>query len=236
MLAYDFGFIPELFHQGFQHFTVYFSESELVGIHVLNEAGFTDRVGPQRLPFIPVLRGIDHHGMGMQLGLLITVRIVVEFRHNEVTGQHGFTFSVRHDPGRSQRFNLFYGFGNGLIVGINQALIPADHGHDRHAFGGGEGQIVTWPVFVHAILHPGQVAAVRQLSFQQVREYLLIHLPVQPQRLRPLSLPALIHAPDNVIVILVCIVIAGAPRGLYRTNRHHQKFPPTSISSCSLRL
>ena len=236
VFACHFRLIAEFLNERFEHLPVEFSEGYLICVHILDKARFTHRIGAKRLPLAAVLRRIDDHGMGVQLGLLIAVCVVIKFRHNEIAGQHGFAFSVRHDPGRRQRFHLFYGFCDGLIMGINQPLIPTDHGHDRHALRGGKGQVITWPVFVHAILHPGQVTAVRQLSFQQVSEHLLVHLPVKAQRLRALSLPAFIHRSDNVIVILVCIVIAGAPRRLYRTNRHHQKFPPISISSCSLRL
>ena len=65
-------------------------------------------------------------------------------------------------------------------------------------------------MLVGAVLYPGQVAAIRQLPFQQFRKQRLIHgFSVDPQRLSPLTLPALVHTPDNVVIILVRIVITG---------------------------
>ena len=109
VLAHHLCLIPELFHQGFQRLPVEFPEGCLVSVHILDKTRFTNRIGAERLPLVPVLRGIDNDGMGVQLRLLITVRIVVEFRHNQIAGQYRFAFSVRHDTGCRQSLQLFHG-------------------------------------------------------------------------------------------------------------------------------
>ena len=166
MLTHDFGFISELFHQGFQCLPVEFPEGCLVSVHILDKARFTNRIGAERLPLVPALRGIDYDGMGVQLRLLIAVRIVVEFRHNQIAGQYGFAFTVRHDTGRSQGLQLFHGFRHRLVMGINKALIATQHGQHRDTFRRRERQVIARAMFVLSVLHAGQVAAVRQLPFQ----------------------------------------------------------------------
>ncbi|VGK22472.1 Uncharacterised protein [Klebsiella pneumoniae] len=224
MFAHDFRLIAKLLNQGFERLPVKLPERYLVRVHVLDKTCFTDLICAERLPFVPVLRGVNDDGMGVYLRFLVTVRVVVEFRHNQISGQHRFAFTVRHDTGRGQRLQLPHRFGYRLVVGIDKAFIAAQHRHDRHAFGGREGQVITGPVPVGAVLYPGQVAAIRQLPFQQFRKQRLIHgFPVDPQRLSPLTLPAFVHAPYDVVIILIRIVITGTARRFNGANRHHQK-------------
>ena len=119
---------------------------------------------------------------------------------------------------------------------INKTLISPQHGQHRYTLRCRERKIVTRPVLIDAILHPGQVAAIREFSLQQRREDLLVHLSLQLQRFRPFALPAFLHAAGDVVIVFLCVVVTGTARRFNLAETEHQKFPPISISSCSLRL
>ena len=120
-------------------------------------------------------------------------------------------------------------------MGVDKTLISTQHGQHRYTLRCRERQVVTGSVLIDAILHPGQVAAVREFSLQQLCKDLLIYLPLQPQSFRAFSLPALLHAADDVVIVFLCVVVTGTARRFNLAETQHQKFPPISISSCSSR-
>ena len=154
--------------------------------------------------------------MSMNLRLLVAVGIVVKFRHNQVAGQHCFRFSVHHHPGSCEGFNLTNSFSDRLVMRLDKAFVTTQHSHDGYTFWRGKGQVITRAVFIHTVLDPAQVAAIRQLPFQHFGKQGLIHgFSFKAQRLSTFPLPAFIHAADNVIIIFFGVIISGFTRGFH---------------------
>ncbi len=67
VFAHDFRLIAKLLNQGFERLPVKLPERYLVRVHVLDKTCFTDLICAERLPFVPVLRGVNDDGMGVYL-------------------------------------------------------------------------------------------------------------------------------------------------------------------------
>ena len=213
-----------------QRGTVQAAKGNLVRVDILNKPGFTHFVAAERAPLIAMLSGIGHHRVGMQLRLLVAAGIVVKQRHHQVAGQLRLAPALRHNPRGGHRLYLLNGGLHRAVMGLNQTFIATEHGHHGDTFGRREGEVVARTVFVRPVLSPAEVAAVRQASLQNLRKDLLVHPAAEPQRFSPFSGPALAHTTDNVVVVLVGVIIARAAGGFYRSDAHHQMYPPGSRS------
>ena len=213
-----------------QRGTIQAAKGNLVGVDILNKPGFTHFVAAERSPLIAMLSGIGHHRVGVQLRLLVAAGIVVKQRHHQVAGQLRLAPALRHNPRGGHRLYLLNGGLHRAVVCLNKTLVASQHGHHGDTFGRREGEVVARTVFVRPVLSPAEVAAVRQASLQNLRKDLLVHPAAEPQRFSPFSGPALAHTADNVIVVLVGVIIARAAGGFYRSDAHHQMYPPGSRS------
>jgi hypothetical protein len=99
--------------------------------------------------------------MGVYLWFLSARCIVVKAGNNQIPGQDRFRNAVFHDPGRGQGLHLVKSHCYRAIMSIDKTLIAAQHSQHRYTFRCREGQVITGPVLIHAILYPGQVAAIR---------------------------------------------------------------------------
>lgn len=123
--------------------------------------GFTDGIAGQRLPFIAVLCRIDNHAVRVYLWVLSARCIVVKAGNNQIPGQDRFRNAISLYPCGGKGLHLVKSDCHRAIMSIDKTLIAAQHSQHRYTFRCREGQVVTGPVLIHAILYPGQVAAIR---------------------------------------------------------------------------
>ncbi|SUI38252.1 Uncharacterised protein [Salmonella enterica subsp. enterica serovar Braenderup] len=90
VLTDHFRFIAQRFNLLFQHRAVNLPEGYLVSIDILDKSRFSHLITAQGLPFPVMQRDVGHHGMGMQLRLLVTTGVMIEQRHHQITGEHRF--------------------------------------------------------------------------------------------------------------------------------------------------
>ena len=162
------------------------------------------------------------HRMGMQLRVKVARRIVIEHRHHQVAGQPGFRNAGGHTARRGQFLHLAQCHLHGTVVRRHQTFVAAGQRHDGHAFGRGKRQVIPGTMGIAPVLHPRQVAAVRQPALEHRNKVRQLHRPRQPQRLGTLPDPALVHAAQHVVVILMGIVITCLAGRSHLTDAHHR--------------
>lgn len=86
---------------------------------------------------------------------------MVKAGNNQIPGQDCFRHAIFLYPCGSKGLHLVKSHCYRAIMSIDETLIAAQHSQHRYTFRCRERQVITGPVLIHAILYPGQVAAIR---------------------------------------------------------------------------
>lgn len=108
----------------------------------------------------PILRRVEHHGMGVKLRILRATGVMPERGNRQIAGC--FTINASSIPDARCR-HVFFDMGQGHFgrgrVGGDQPFVPRDLGHDRDRLGGGERDIPPGSMFDLAIARGAELFA-----------------------------------------------------------------------------